>query len=219
MNIKIDQELKDKCPEIALGCIFAEVNVEPSTESLLSEINEYLEAFLKENAGVQISTLPQIKAGRGVYRTLGKDPTKYRISSEALARRILKGKGLYQINNVVDINNLMSLKTLKPVCAYDVDKLQGDIVMTVKDQIDDYEGIGRGLINVAKMPILLDDLGIFGSCTSDSERAKITGETKKLFLKIISFQGTEGLKEQLEETAAYLVKHCGAADIRIEVVG
>ncbi len=218
MNITIDNELKEKCPDLVLGCIFADVSVKASSSELLNEIDTHLDEFIKNNEKIVLSTLPQIKAGRGVYRALGKDPTKYRISSEALARRILKGKGLYQINNVVDINNLMSIKTLNPICSYDISKLKGDIIMTYKNEIKDYEGIGRGQLNVSKMPILIDDIGIFGSCTSDSERAKITSETKRLFLKIVSFQGVLNLTEQLEETKKYLEEFCMASNIEIKII-
>ena len=50
-----------------------------------------------------------------VYRDLwwrySVDPTKLRPSGEALVRRVLSGKQLYQINNVVDAMNIESIRT------------------------------------------------------------------------------------------------------------
>lgn len=218
MIITIDQKLKDKCPNIALGCIIAEVEVTESNDELKEILKSFTKQFEFNYGDVQLSTLGKISAGRAAYRSLGKDPTKYRISSEALARRIVKGKGLYEINNVVDINNLISLTSLNPVCAYDLDKIVGNVRMTYEDVIEDYEGISRGILNVANMPIVADDIGIFGSTTSDSERAKITENTKRLFMKIVSFTGAEGLEKSIESTCDLLETFCNGTITETKIV-
>ena len=79
--------------------------------------------FTLENLTEQIN----IKTSREAYKILGKEPSRYRVSSEALIRRILQGKGLYKINNVVDTNNLISIETGYSVGSYDLENLQGSI--------------------------------------------------------------------------------------------
>ena len=74
---------------------------------------------------------PVARAYRDFYWRIGIDPTKTRPSGEALARRVLLGKGLPQIHPVVDAGNLASAETLVPVGLYDADVLPGDAVLTV----------------------------------------------------------------------------------------
>jgi DNA/RNA-binding domain of Phe-tRNA-synthetase-like protein len=58
-----------------------------------------------------VATIAEIKAVRDGYRAIGKDPSPYRLSQEALLRRVLQGKGLCKINTVVDANSLISLRS------------------------------------------------------------------------------------------------------------
>lgn len=89
--------------------------------------------------------IPAIAASRKVYRTFGKDPARYRLSAEALIRRILKGNELYQVNNVVDIVNLVSLKSGFSIGGYDAEKINGDVKLSVGKLNDVYEGgLGEG---------------------------------------------------------------------------
>src|SRR5207237_7118662 len=85
----------------------------------------------------------QIAAVRGLQKSFGFDPTRYRPSSEALLRRVLKGQGLYHINTAVDVNNLCSLEFLLPMCIYDLRHVKGQIRVRVGGPAEEYPGIGR----------------------------------------------------------------------------
>ena len=67
---------------------------------------------------------PRIAAARAGYKALGKDPSRYRLSTEALLRRLIKGNGLYFVNNAVDIGNVLSARTQRSVAVLDEDKIQ-----------------------------------------------------------------------------------------------
>src|SRR5690554_7874746 len=54
---------------------------------------------------------PVVAATKNAYRLLGKDPNRYRPAAESLLRRIASGKGLYRVNNVVDVLNRVSVET------------------------------------------------------------------------------------------------------------
>ncbi|OJT73040.1 hypothetical protein BM529_16270, partial [Clostridioides difficile] len=71
------------------------------------------------------------------------------------------------INNIVEINNLISIKSLYPVGTYNVSKLHSPVCFTVGDEGEQYKGIGKELINIENLPILSDSVGKFGSPTSD----------------------------------------------------
>jgi len=55
---------------------------------------------------------------------IGKDPSPYRPSQEALLRGVLQGKGLFKINTVVDANNLISFRSQHSVGSYDLDQVK-----------------------------------------------------------------------------------------------
>lgn len=131
MQINIDQGWKEWAPDMQIGSIVAEVEVLDSPEGLDQELKELVKVIEAALPVANIAKEEAIAAMRKTYRRVGKDPTKYRVSSEALLRRIGRGLGLYRVNNVVEINNYISMKSRCPVCAYDVAKLDGDVRFTV----------------------------------------------------------------------------------------
>src|SRR5262249_19455013 len=111
MHLQLDQHLKTRIPGVTFGVVtISGVNVRERDERLWKQIED----IGRQQAGVYrmegLSEQPQIDAVRGLQKAFGFDPTRYRPSSEALLRRILKGQGLYQINTAVDVNNLCSLE-------------------------------------------------------------------------------------------------------------
>src|SRR6476660_2284960 len=195
-EISIQPALKALVPNLALGCVSANVTVEKHNTALWHEIDQRL-AYLTTNIEPeQTNSIPQIAAMRSAYKTLGKDPSRYRGSAEALLRRVLSGKGLYQINNVVDINNLVSLESLNPAGAYDLEKITPPIELRIGAAGASYKGIGKDLINIESLPVFADAAGPFGSPTSDSERAMVSLAAKEALIVLFSFTGAEGLERR-----------------------
>lgn len=194
-RITIAGELSDLCPNIHLWTIACGVSVE-SCPSGLKKLMEDKCREIEHNILMQdIGNLPVIDEARKAYRACGKDPARYRLSAEALLRRIVNGKGLYHINNVVDLLNLVSVTTGFSIGGYDADAVQGDICMGIGRKTEPYEGLGRGDLNIAHMPVFRDNLGPFGSATSDSERTGVSASTKRFLMIFISFNGNKGLNE------------------------
>lgn len=218
MEIQIDKQLKEKC-NVNLGCIFYKTNVIKTNKELLDYIeneviNNIKKIFTLENLTEQIN----IKTSREAYKKLGKEPSRYRVSSEALIRRILQGKGLYRINNVVDTNNLISIETGYSVGSYDLEKLQGNINFRIGSNGEKYQGIGKEIINIENLPVFSDDFGAYGSPTSDSTRAMITENSKDILTVLISFNGLEDIEKSTETAKEYLKKYANAKDIRSIIV-
>lgn len=133
-----------------------------------------------ETGGVgQIKDDPQIIATKKVYRALGKDPARFRPSSDSLWRRVAQQKGLYQINDLVDLNNFFSLKYRIPFGSYDVTKIQSPITLTVGEAGETYLGIGKASVNIENLMVLTDESGPFGSPTADSTRGMIGEDTSE----------------------------------------
>ena len=131
--------------------------------------------------------IDEIKDARSAYKTLKADPNRVHLSCEGLLRRVLKGNSLYNVNNVVDYGNLISLKLKRSVCVCDYDKLAGNVVIEKCPLGVKYYGINRGEIRVDNLPIYKDDISYFGNPTSDIERTMITSSTKRILVMIINF--------------------------------
>jgi DNA/RNA-binding domain of Phe-tRNA-synthetase-like protein len=121
-----------------------------------------------------------------MYRRFGLDPTKTRPSSEALLRRVRRGEGLPRINSVVDVCNWCSLETQLPFGLYDVDRIEGDVVLRLGAAGEGYEGIRKDRVNVAGRLTLADERGPFGNPTSDSARTMVTLETRRALFVIFA---------------------------------
>ena len=217
--MKIAKELLNACPNVALLCFEFETTVEEGSSQLWDEINKIqipkLESLYKTST---LSTHPEIKAARMAYKATGKDPARYRVSSEALMRRILQGKGLYRVNNVVDCNNLISMQTGLSCGLYNIDKISGERIFRIGKAGEDYEAIGRGKLNIEGLPVFSDEIGVYGSATSDSVRTMIDDEAKRILLVMISFSGVNVLNEYTAIAEGYLRKYLNAQKIKKTLV-
>jgi DNA/RNA-binding domain of Phe-tRNA-synthetase-like protein len=218
VKIAIRADLNQAIPSLALGCVSANVTVEKQSEALWLEIDQHLSHLTASIKPDQINSIPQIAAMRSAYKVLGKDPSRYRGSAEALLRRVLSGKGLYQINSVVDINNLVSLESLNPVGTYDMEKITPPIELRIGAAGESYKGIGKDLINIENLPVFADANSAFGGPTSDSERAMVRLETRKVLMIVFSFTGPDGLPRWVERAGNLLRQYCGAQGIESPLV-
>jgi len=193
MAITIDGMLKAKWPKTALGCVSAQVEAQPSPPALIEELNNCEQSIWRLPEPRAMLESPQILATRAAYKTLGKDPARYRGSAEALLRRVIAGKNLPRINAVVDIINLVSVESRLSIGLYDLAHVQGDIVFRAGRAGETYKGIGKYDLNLEGLPVFCDALGPHGSPTSDSERTMVTSTTNHVLAVIISFSGKDEL--------------------------
>jgi len=213
ISLSITRELKDVAPQLTLGCVSASVSVEKHNEDLWREVDQHLAQLIASIKPEQINSIPQVAAMRSAYKALGKDPSRYRGSAEALLRRVLSGKGLYQINSVVDVNNLVSLESLNPAGTYDLEKINPPIELRIGGAGESYKGIGKDLINIESLPVFADSASPFGSPTSDSERAMVSLESKNVLMTVFSFTGPGGLDRWMSRASDLLGRYCSAGEI------
>lgn len=181
MELKIDETFARLGMATHIGILDYTVDVHASPPALVTALEDGAEIRMQELLGEAASTDPVIAGVREAFKTVGKDPSRYRPSSEALTRRVLAGKPLYMVNNVVDCGNLVSLMTGVPVGCYDAAWLKGnELALRVGQPGETYEGIGKGEINLACLPVLADEEGAFGTPFSDSARTAVTDKTVNL---------------------------------------
>ena len=181
MKITVSEEIKKRCPEFVGAAVYARVTNTNYCEGLWEEINQF-DAQLKATSSVEdIKNIATIAATREAYKRCGKDPSRYRPSAEALRRRLLRGIPLYQIDTLVDLINLVSLRTGYSIGGFDADKIVGDHVeLGIGEADEPFEGIGRGILNIQGLPLYRDEEGGIGTPTSDHERTKLTVGTTHL---------------------------------------
>ena len=202
MEVIVSQEIEDVCPEFVGACIDARVVNSKFCQPLWDEIHELGEKFKKTINTETLKEMPSIAATRRVYRACGKDPSRYRPASEALIRRMLKGKELYQIDTLVDLINVASIVYGYSIGGFDAGKFVGDrLVLGIGREGEPYEGIGRGMINIAGLPVYRDEAGGVGTPTSDNERTKIDLDTHHL---VVLINGYDGNEQRVRENAEYI---------------
>ncbi len=212
MRIEISQEIKRITPEFHIGVITADIVVK--NDMRIDHIISELENEINSSIDIKdVVTLPIIKDGRDAYKKYGKDPSRYRLATESLVRRLCKGNKLYRINNVVDLGNILSIKTRKSIAVLDYDKIEGNILIRLGKETDEYYGIGRGKINIENIPLYEDDLGPFGSGTSDTVRTMITPSTKRILLFIVSFSGKAHLEREISYAKELYSTYADATNI------
>lgn len=211
INIKIDPRIKEVCPECRIGLIRASVVNQPTSDELWSEIEAAAEEIRQRYELLEINQRPAIAGTRRLYKALGKDPSRYRVSSEALCRRIIRGLGIYRLTTLIDVVNLVSIKSGYAISGLDGDRIEGDTLhLSVGTSDDIYHGIGRGLLNIEGMPVYRDAMGPIATPTSDEERTKFTDQTVTAQININAFSPEMPLEEAVEWMASLLKKYAHA---------
>ncbi len=207
MKIQISSKVKEACPQLNLALIICEVSNSETSANLWIEMEAEIQRIKSTYSLEEINKRPEIAATRKIYKTLGKDPNRYRPSAEALCRRIVRDIPVYQVSTLVDIINLVSIRSGFSIGGFDLNKIQGDVELGVGTNKDEFEAIGRGLLNVEGLPLYRDQTGGIGTPTSDNVRTKISENTTHLLMIINSYSGKSGLQEAINHALELLEKY------------
>lgn len=218
MNITISEEVKALCPGTALGILHYTALVQPSSPELLDAFEATVRELACQYEMSAIAKNPRIAATRQAYKALGKSPQEYRNAAEAMLRRVVKNTGLYHINNIVEINNLISITSGYSIGSYDVGGLTPPIELRRAEDGAHYGGIGKGSINIEHLPVLYDALGPFGNPTSDSRRAMIQEGEREIISVLYAFDGPEPLRPWLQQYADALERYCSVKNLETRIV-
>ena len=213
-NLIVSEHIRSACPDFVGGALYAEFTNSEYSEELWNEIRVKAGELKMRQTVDTIKHISGIEATRRVYKACGKDPSRYRPSGEALVRRVLQGKQLYQIDTLVDLINLASMKYGYSIGAFDADHFSGEtLTLGIGREGEPYEGIGRGMINIAGLPVYRDNIGGVGTPTSDHERTKVSVSTTHLLVLVNGYDGNE---QCVRDTAEYIIellnKYCEAAN-------
>lgn len=201
-EIRIDESLKDTYSEIRLGCLRLHGHVRPSSGDFWKYMDtQVIPEVRKKIEGLSWNEIPGVRGSRECYRAFGRNPGRYRVSSESLLRRVKRGDELYHVNDTVDVNNLISLESGCSVGSYDLGHLKGEIILRKAQDGEGYQGIGKSFLDLSNMLVLCDEEGIFGSSMSDSTRSMITEQTTDVLVVIYCFEDGIDLKGLVKDAS------------------
>ncbi|MDD6211245.1 MAG: phenylalanine--tRNA ligase beta subunit-related protein [Bacteroidales bacterium] len=210
VSIVVSDEIREACPGFVGAAVFAAIKNTEFNEELWRCIDVFAEGYRGAHVMEDIKKNPAVAATREAYKRLGKDPNRYRPSSESLCRRLVKGLSLYRVNTVVDLINLVSAKTGYSIGGFDAGKISGDtLTLGVGRPEEPYEGIGRGVLNIECLPVYRDASGGIGTPTSDHERTKLGLDSSHLLAIINGYSGRDGLDDAVTLLVSLLREFAG----------
>lgn len=217
-DIHISSAFAQRIPGFRAVAIYCSVKNSLQNNLLWKEIEE-TSGWLRGNFPLEdINKRTAICSTRTAYKKLGKDPNRYRPSAEALCRRVVKNMELYRINTLVDLINLVSIRTGYSIGGFDAGKIDGDLELGIGRSEEIFHGIGRGLLNIEGLPVYRDRTGGIGTPTSDEERTKLDVESRRTLIIINGFTASEGLEEAKEFMVSRLCRYAEAADVEVWTV-
>ena len=194
--------------ELFWALIEAEGEAGERTAALLRETSELARASLE---GIDLASHATVSAIRKLFRAAGTDPTRYRPSSEALLRRVLKGEDLPAIHPLVDLNNCLSIELAVPCCVMREGTFAPPLVLRAGRPGESYESL-RGLFNLEGKPLLEDAEGPLDTPITGGVRVKVQKETRRAWMVTYLPAGVV-TAERAEEVVAELVGKAGVRRI------
>lgn len=217
MNLRIEPGIFEQYPEVILGvAVVHGINNTGCDGEITSLLREGEKTALESLGDTLIVEHPFIVPWREAYRKFGAKPKDYPSSIENLMRRIVKGEEVRHINKLVDIYNVISLKHFVPVGGEDVDKMDGDVLLTIAKENEEpvvLLGEKEARPPYPKEVIYKDNKGTI--CRrwnwKEVDRTKLTEETKNCFIVIESLPPVDKdkVEKAISELTELIMKYCG----------
>ena len=189
-------------PNLRVGMItIDELKVSQSTPAFEEYEQEIFNEIRSQMTLEDAKDDPIFRSYRDLYWTFGMDPTKLRVSSEAVLRRVLKGLNLWRISDIVDVINLASAYHKIPIGLIDTSKLDGDLIIRAAHKGEIFQRIGGKTITCRGREIIVADekkIVCFGYATHDSERTMITKDTNNA---LVLLYGAEAVTRSMMDKA------------------
>lgn len=219
IQLQFSDKIRRAAPGLQVLAIEADVVSKETDDALWDKLTLVSRRVHDSYAMDMVNKRPAIAATRAAYKACGKEPNRYRPSSEALMRRMVKGMDLYRSLAIIDLINLLSVQCGHSIGGFDADKIQGDtLTLGVGEEGEPYQAIGRGPLNIAGMPVWRDSIGGIGTPTSDNDRTKLSADTRRL-LMIVNMYGQELPVDIIEAMAErLLVEYADATHIQMRLV-
>lgn len=176
-----------------------------------------LEVLKEKFANKKYKDDPVLEGFRELHTKVGRSNRDYVSSPESLRWLFIERDRFPHINTLVDIYNLISLKTGLALGAHDINGIKGNITLKITNGLESFIPLGKKEKNEifpGEYCYIDDDNNVI--CRMEVlqvEPTKVTTETKNIFLIVQGNQNTE--QSYVNETAQILcntiVKYCGGS--------
>jgi DNA/RNA-binding domain of Phe-tRNA-synthetase-like protein len=219
MEVNVSRSLCDLVPGFSAGIIqYKDIQVGASPQMLRGRLQLFQESIYFDLQEKHVTDLEGIKEWRSIFKATGKDPNRYRHSAEALYRRIGKQNYLQSVHSAIDINNFFSLEYQVPIGIYDLEKVQGPVVLRIAGESEEYTGLNGRTNNLGNLIVSSDEIGPFGSPFVDSERTAVTEKTTNA-LQIVYLRPSASQESKEKMTVSlmnmFLQIHGGTGTYRV----
>ena len=172
-QITVSEEIKNACPIFKGAAVCRSYQYSLLRRALGRDQYFYPGTDFHYPAGGHQTATRHCSYPRSLKRC-GKKTCRYRPSAEALRRRLMRGIALYQIDTLVDLINLVSLRTGYSIGGFDADKIQGTDLKLGVGRLKNHSKVSTGCAEHRRgLPVYRDAVGGIGTPTSDNERTKM----------------------------------------------
>jgi DNA/RNA-binding domain of Phe-tRNA-synthetase-like protein len=208
--------------KLRLGVVEAlNLQAQPSSETYKEKIRADIAHLLKEDFVYP----DQMRKGiRGLLKNFGFHPSgRNRPASEYLFKDLHNRKEFNHINNVVDINNHISLLNHLPISALDLDKSGYSLSVRLGMENENYVFNAEGqTLSLKKLLLIARQAGsAVGSPIKDSQATKIVNETKNVIFFIYTsgnITSEESLTKILNEFSNLLKSEATAQTVETSII-
>jgi DNA/RNA-binding domain of Phe-tRNA-synthetase-like protein len=131
-------------PNISAGIVLAQgLQNGPTPQALREAYQTEQQATITRIGTTPLSEIETLAAWRKAFRQFGVNPTKYRSAPEALLRRLTKKGDIPNINTIVDLVNLVSIRYGLPAACFDTSAFQGPTTVHVSDGTERFTPLGQ----------------------------------------------------------------------------
>lgn len=214
MALSIDSELSIRFPDLAVLLIQIDgVKIQKKDEELENFKREIMAQVRNEYNLDALKDHQTFRAYRDFFWRIGIDPTKIRPAAEALIRRILAGKNIPNINTLVDVYNLASIKSRIALATFDAEKLEGDLIMRFAKEGEEFYGIGMEnplVLKGGEIVICDNEKMIAVYPYRDADNTKVTEKTKNVTIVVCGVPGISKttLENASKVTLEYIKRFC-----------
>lgn len=189
MRYVVADELWQAYPDLTTGLVVARdvINTaaDPQVEALLVETEAWAAAHYGR---APLSAHPHVAAWRATYSSFGVEPSRYRSAVEALLRQVVKRGTLPHINRLVDLGNVVAVRHALPVAAYDLDRVQGDMVIRLARGDETFRDLGSGEVSQPEPGEVIYSAGQEAHSRRwnwrQSDSSKVTPETRHVLYTV-----------------------------------
>ena len=215
MRVIISRDIQVRYPDLRIGIVtgLGVSNVCVNYNKLQDFLREVIgEAGRRGYTPETLSTHPYMACWRSTYSSFGAKPKKHRPTAEAVVRRVLQGGELPSINPIVDVYLGIELRWWLPIGGYDLDAVQGDIMLRLSSGGEQFNGIGESDPEITDPGevVYADDCRVLTRRWNyrDADATKITTETHDIAL-FVEAPGKDIPSDALEECAKDLAINLG----------